>query len=92
MKIYLISNRRVVGNTFQNKGTERVQSTFRIASCTLDNDKKTAVPSILPDKFEPDYEDVVRAIQRKNTSSLRGTARLFCSLNRYSPSRMTIRC
>jgi len=82
MSIYLISNREVVDNKFRNDGKDTAAgSSFRIASCKLDNTNESMKYELLPDVFPAGYERVVKALKDEvSAKELKGTEYMFYDL------------
>jgi esterase/lipase superfamily enzyme len=83
MSIYLISNRKVRNGRFSNKGKDRAQRSFRVATVHDYESPDTIDYTILPDNNEFDYAHVLRRMDRDghiNIKNLGGTAYMFADL------------
>ena len=85
MSIYIISNRKVITTkdnkeVFSNDGKEQASPNFRIAECSIKNDKSISY-SLKKDLSDPNYERVIEVINKKlDITELGGTEYMFYDL------------
>jgi esterase/lipase superfamily enzyme len=84
MSIYIISNRNVVQQkgveVFQNKD-HQATATFRIAKCDVDDQNSKVSYNILKDIAEPDYDKIIKVVDKQSPMSvLGGTELMFYDL------------
>lgn len=84
MSIYLISNRSVSNDRFNDTGKENAKREFRVAECFVPSDSETLEYNLIPDNLSSTYTELVGKL-KNNSSSLNlnkhaGTARMFADI------------
>jgi len=85
MSTYLICNREIEivdgKERFKNDGKEHALPKFRVAKCTILEDKKTSEYEMIDNQYPSDYNDVIKALDNNSlATNLKGTSNMFFEL------------